>query len=552
MTWRRRLWDLTTLPRLRNCGRVSHTGVGGAVVRVSETDEGRRAGLSGLQSCGSPWSCPVCARKIGAQRSEDVAAVLRAVAAAGGSAALVTLTMRHHKGHRLSDLWDALTKAWAAVTAGASWSKDQALFGVLGFCKAVEVTNGEAGWHVHCHAVVALDGPVSPELMEELGGRMFTRWERKLARLGFSAVADKGGLDVRPVRMTADSIEQVADYISKITSEITSPTAKEARSGNRTPFAILRDFLATGNADDWDLWETWERASHNRRQLTWSRRLRDWAGLHREKTDEEVASEDRGGEAAIIIPKESWPLVRDDVADLLDAIELGGVDQAVRWLTSRSLGFRLVTQIVHYGHACVLVDTGAARILLDPGAFSSDFEGLTGLDAILVTHQHFDHVVPERLDDLRRGNPSARLIVDSQTAEQLSVDAETVTPGETLTVAGATVEVLGGDHAVIHPDIPVVRNNAYLIDGSLLHPGDSYTPVDRPVDTLLLPTGAPWLKVSEAVDYLRAVAPRQAVPIHEAVLANPALHYGMFEALAPAGTAVTVAPRAEALDLKST
>jgi L-ascorbate metabolism protein UlaG (beta-lactamase superfamily) len=209
-------------------------------------------------------------------------------------------------------------------------------------------------------------------------------------------------------------------------------------------------------------------------------------------------------------------------------------------------------QLTHYGHACVLVDTGAARILLDPGAFSSDFEGLTGLDAILVTHQHFDHVVPERLDDLRRGNPSARLIVDSQTAEQLSVDAETVTPGETLTVAGATVEVLGGDHAVIHPDIPVVRNNAYLIDGSLLHPGDSYTPVGRPVDTLLLPTGAPWLKLSEAVDYLRAVAPRQAVPIHEAVLANPALHYGMFEALAPAGTAVTVAPRGEALDLKST
>ena len=33
-----------------------------------------------------------------------------------------------------------------------------------------------------------------------------------------------------------------------------------------------------------------------------------------------------------------------------------------------------------------------------------------------------------------------------------------------------------------------------------------------------LPTGAPWLKLSEAVDFLRAVAPRTAVPIHEAVL----------------------------------
>jgi L-ascorbate metabolism protein UlaG (beta-lactamase superfamily) len=208
-------------------------------------------------------------------------------------------------------------------------------------------------------------------------------------------------------------------------------------------------------------------------------------------------------------------------------------------------------QLTHYGHACVLVDTGAARILLDPGAFSSGFEGLTGLDAILVTHQHVDHVEPERLFALLRANPSARLLVDSQTASQLSADAETVVPGSTVRIAGATVEVLGGDHAVIHADIPVIRNNAYLIDGSLLHPGDSYTHVDRPVETLLLPTGAPWLKLGEAVDYLRAVGPRTAVPIHEAVLANPAMHYGLFESLAPAGTTVTVASRGEPLDLKS-
>jgi hypothetical protein len=60
---------------------------------------------------------------------------------------------------------------------------------------------------------------------------------------------------------------------------------------------------------------------------------------------------------------------------------------------------------------------------------------------------------------------------------------------------------------------------------------------------LLLPTGAPWLKVSEAVDYLRAVAPRTAVPIHEAVLARPAMHYGIFESLAPAGTTLQVLER---------
>jgi L-ascorbate metabolism protein UlaG (beta-lactamase superfamily) len=111
------------------------------------------------------------------------------------------------------------------------------------------------------------------------------------------------------------------------------------------------------------------------------------------------------------------------------------------------------------------------------------------------------------------------------------------------------VEVLGGQHAVIHPDIPVVPNNAYLVDGTHLHPGDSYTPPPEPVDVLFLPTGAPWLKVSEAVDYLRAVAPRTAVPIHEAVLSRPAMHYGMFERLGPEKTTIQVLDREQATTL---
>ncbi|MFR9803203.1 protein rep [Pseudonocardia sp. RS010] len=311
---------------------------------MSETDEGRRAGLSGLQSCGSPWACPVCARKIGAERSADVAHVLTAVAAEGGSAALVTLTMRHNRGHRLSDLWDALTAAWGAVTTGRGWKDDQDRFGVLGWVRTVEVTHGPAGWHVHTHVVVALDGPTSPEMMWALGDRMFARWERKLTKIGLSAVADRGGLDVRPVRMTADSIEQVSDYIAKITAEITAPSAKDARNGNRSPFAILRDALATGLADDVELWWTWERVSHGRRQLTWSRDLRAWAGLHREKTDEEIAAEDKGGEDMIVIPRDAWEAVRTDVADLLDAVEIGGIPAAESWLLSRGLSYRCVAE----------------------------------------------------------------------------------------------------------------------------------------------------------------------------------------------------------------
>ena len=198
-------------------------------------------------------------------------------------------------------------------------------------------------------------------------------------------------------------------------------------------------------------------------------------------------------------------------------------------------------QVTHFGHSCVLLDTGAARLLIDPGNFSTGFENVTGLDAVLITHQHPDHLDPERLPALLRGNPDARLIVDSGTAGQLSdVEHETVEPGAILEVAGARVEVLGGQHAVIHPDIPRIVNNGYLVDGTHFHPGDALDTVPANPEVLFLPTAAPWQKLSDAVTYLREVAPRTAVPIHQGILSVPGMYYGHFERLGPEKTTVRV------------
>ena len=190
-----------------------------------------------------------------------------------------------------------------------------------------------------------------------------------------------------------------------------------------------------------------------------------------------------------------------------------------------------------------MVSTGDARILLDPGTFSAGFEELDGLTAILVTHQHPDHLDVARLPSLLERNPTAQVIADVATAQMLrddhGVEASVATAGTRFDV-GVPIEVVGEQHAQIHPDIPRIPNVGYVIDDRLLHPGDALDVRDREVEVLAVPTMAPWMRMAEAVDFLRAVAPKAAVPIHDGLLRSPDLYYTAFRGLGPAATDLLV------------
>jgi L-ascorbate metabolism protein UlaG (beta-lactamase superfamily) len=207
-------------------------------------------------------------------------------------------------------------------------------------------------------------------------------------------------------------------------------------------------------------------------------------------------------------------------------------------------------QLMHLGHACLLVETDGARILIDPGVFSHGFEQLTGLDAIVVTHQHTDHVDVERLPVLLEANDGAQLLVEPEACADLraaGIEATAFHPGDEATAGGVALRAIGGQHAVIHPDIPRVGNVGVLVGtpvadggtGQLLHPGDSYRQTPD-VDVLALPLWAPWSKVAEMVDFLRAVSPRVAVPVHESQLlpTGRGMYLGHAQRLAPEGTEV--------------
>jgi L-ascorbate metabolism protein UlaG (beta-lactamase superfamily) len=178
-------------------------------------------------------------------------------------------------------------------------------------------------------------------------------------------------------------------------------------------------------------------------------------------------------------------------------------------------------RLTKLGHACVRLVKNDANLVIDPGVWSGP-GAMDGASAILITHEHPDHLDTPAVLAALAADPGLGVWANEAVAGHLTAagsgQVHVVRGGDAFDVAGFSVHAYGREHAVIHPSVPVIPNTGFAVDGAVFHPGDALTIPGERVPVLLLPINAPWLKVSEMIDYAREVGPSRAYAIHDGLL----------------------------------
>lgn len=184
-------------------------------------------------------------------------------------------------------------------------------------------------------------------------------------------------------------------------------------------------------------------------------------------------------------------------------------------------------KLTKYEHACFTVEKDGKLLIVDPGNFTSTLGSPENVVAIVVTHEHADHFDINVIGAVVAHNPDVFILAPEGITNKIgnALPTKTVSDGDTIAVGPFKLKFSGGQHATIHQSIATPENLTVMIDDTVFYPGDSFTVPDSPVKILALPAAAPWMKISEAIDYFVAVKPKLAFPTHDASLSQTGLDY---------------------------
>lgn len=340
----------STLARVRQCSRRRIDG--DRPVEVWKNADGSTH-YANLQRCGSVWSCPVCLPKIRSSRAEEVRRAVAMHLEQGGGVELTTVTVQHFAGMALRMLLGAVSEGWRQLFKGRAGrdlqnrSHTRAGKPIAGYdygrpslvwmIRSLEVTHGANGWHPHLHVVMFFDRPLTSNERWAFRCELHRLWVDQVVPLGAGAPDLKHGVHMEPIR----SVEDLAEYMTewekdhvlrhgraardagKAGLEVARSDLKNGTNHGRTPYELLRDVVATGDADDLDLWREYERCTKGKRAIHWSQGMKAHFGIT-DTTDEEEANAEVGGlELVYSVPWVSFRVMRRTRGALERVLSLG-------------------------------------------------------------------------------------------------------------------------------------------------------------------------------------------------------------------------------------
>lgn len=180
-------------------------------------------------------------------------------------------------------------------------------------------------------------------------------------------------------------------------------------------------------------------------------------------------------------------------------------------------------KLTKFAHACFTVEEKGSTLVVDPGSYSEDFIVPKHVVAIVITHEHPDHMDRTLIQKIIDKNPGAIVVGHESITTQFG-DRQTIAahPGETQTVGPFTLAFFGGTHATITEGLTVPPNIGVMINDTICYPGDSFAlPANtNHIPLLALPVSAPWLKLDESLSCLKAIHPTRVFPTHDAILST--------------------------------
>jgi L-ascorbate metabolism protein UlaG (beta-lactamase superfamily) len=196
-------------------------------------------------------------------------------------------------------------------------------------------------------------------------------------------------------------------------------------------------------------------------------------------------------------------------------------------------------KLTKYQHSCMVLEERGQKLVIDPGCYTETLGDVSDVVGVVVTHEHDDHMSLEKLRVVVTESPDAKIFTNADAAEKISratrdsANVVVVDDGDRIDLGVFSMEFAGRFHATILPELPLARNVGVLVNRAFYYAGDAFAipplfnrsegtspPEHARLRVLAVPANGGWMKLSDAVSFLRRIEPANCFLCHDAQLSE--------------------------------